>query len=788
MPTFTLVLLASICGVVLAESDNPCVRGIDLGFIVDRSRSVRTHNYITMKRALATFIDKFNVTPETTHVSMIFYAKEATLLFNLTDVQFQSNKAIKKKINSLSDRLYGVTRTDLALMKAHDHMFQRVHDRPKRPNVLLVFTDGNTAAESAPYSETVPPLEDKGVNIIAIGIGSNIDKKELEKIAGERGTVVRVPNFELLSDELNGMLKKVCTINGGYTLWSTWSGCSASCGKGFHTRFRNCTNPEPEGGGKNCDGIGPAKETEQCDLPKCEKSINGKYTRWTTWTKCSKTCGGGVRERYRSCTNPAPFGKGKNCNRFGKPRAVEKCNTKKCPKAPAPCSEGIDLGIIIDHSKSIGKTNIRRFYGQFLPAFLKRMKLSKKKTRIGIMKYSKDPSFLTKFKGKLSWSYKATAALLKKYEPKLSLHTRTDKAFKAAHKELFTKKGGDRRGRQNVLVTFTDGRVYPRRFVHAMLKEIPILRSKKACHIVAVGYGASRKINMTQLQEIAGDNAIKVNNPRRIKKLIRPIQKSVCAVDGGYDEWSMWSLCSATCGTGVKVRSRVCNSPPPRKGGKGCKRLGPATETVQCFEGKCPKSKQPCDHKKLDVCMIVDASLSVGIPNYVVVKTFLAQFVHYFPPTTRFSLITFAKYPEVRCKFSDVQCQTAEATHYLIADIPDKLKWGTRTDRALIAANDMVFTPEGGDRPDAGNLVMVVTDGKTLRGSAPFNVTIPPLTEGKNAKMLAFGVGPSIREEDLNEIAGEKKWFYVEHFSQMKERIPDILNAACKDKMPGPLD
>ena len=62
------------------------------------------------------------------------------------------------------------------------------------------------------------------------------------------------------------------------------------------------------------------------------KAINGKYTRWTTWTQCSKTCGGGVRERYRSCTNPAPFGKGKNCNRFGKPRAVEKCNTKKCPK------------------------------------------------------------------------------------------------------------------------------------------------------------------------------------------------------------------------------------------------------------------------------------------------------------------------------------------------------------------------------------------------------------------------------------------------------------------------
>ena len=126
---------------------------------MDRSKSVGRNNYITLKKTLTTFIDKFNVTPETTHVSMIFYATEATLLFNLADVQFQSNKAIKNKISSLSNRLYGRTRTDLALMKAHDHMFQRVHDRPRRPNVLLVFTDGNTARESAPYSETVPPLE-----------------------------------------------------------------------------------------------------------------------------------------------------------------------------------------------------------------------------------------------------------------------------------------------------------------------------------------------------------------------------------------------------------------------------------------------------------------------------------------------------------------------------------------------------------------------------------------------------------------------------------------------------
>lgn len=45
--------------------------------------------------------------------------------------------------------------------------------------------------------------------------------------------------------------------------------------------------------------------------------------------------------------------------------------------------------------------------------------------------------------------------------------------------------------------------------------------------------------------------------------------------------------------------------------------------------------------------------------------------------------------------------------------------------------------------------------------------------------MLAFGVGPSIREEDLNEMAGEKNWFYVEQFEEMKYRIYDILGMAC---------
>ena len=60
-------------------------------------------------------------------------------------------------------------------------------------------------------------------------------------------------------------------INGGYTHWSEWSECSVTCGNGTRLRYRNCTNPEPMGGGTNCDEIGPPDAHEACALPECDE-------------------------------------------------------------------------------------------------------------------------------------------------------------------------------------------------------------------------------------------------------------------------------------------------------------------------------------------------------------------------------------------------------------------------------------------------------------------------------------------------------------------------------------
>uniref|UniRef100_A0A8C5Q5I0 Adhesion G protein-coupled receptor B1 n=1 Tax=Leptobrachium leishanense TaxID=445787 RepID=A0A8C5Q5I0_9ANUR len=59
---------------------------------------------------------------------------------------------------------------------------------------------------------------------------------------------------------------------------------------------------------------------------------------------------------------------------------------------------------------------------------------------------------------------------------------------------------------------------------------------------------------------------------------------AVCPVHGSWDEWSPWSLCSSTCGRGFRERTRTCN--PPQYGGEECK--GPEKQTKFCNIALCP--------------------------------------------------------------------------------------------------------------------------------------------------------------------------------------------------------
>ena len=58
---------------------------------------------------------------------------------------------------------------------------------------------------------------------------------------------------------------------------------------------------------------------------------DGGYSKWSEWTECTKTCGGGVKSRERTCTNPVPENGGKDCSKLGEPEETVECNTQACP-------------------------------------------------------------------------------------------------------------------------------------------------------------------------------------------------------------------------------------------------------------------------------------------------------------------------------------------------------------------------------------------------------------------------------------------------------------------------
>lgn len=142
----------------------------------------------------------------------------------------------------------------------------------------------------------------------------------------------------------------------------------------------------------------------------------------------------------------------------------------------SPCSKGIDLGILIDRSNSILKSNVQRLLKVFMPSFLQKFKISKKKTHIGVIMYDKSANVLAPFNGPKSNNKEKAKAFIRNLDPSTASHTRTDKGLVSAYDQLFNRKKGDRSKKRNVLITFTDGRAWPRSRIRPFSKTVPPLK------------------------------------------------------------------------------------------------------------------------------------------------------------------------------------------------------------------------------------------------------------------------------------------------------------------------
>jgi hypothetical protein len=111
------------------------------------------------------------------------------------------------------------------------------------------------------------------------------------------------------------------------TGWSHWSTCSADCGAGVQTRSRSVVSLASNGG----SGCPPLTASQNCNTHSC--AVHCAFE-WNSWLGCSKSCGGGIQTRDLTVTTASAHG-GRAC-----PSTQERtCNHLTCP--PVDCEVSI---------------------------------------------------------------------------------------------------------------------------------------------------------------------------------------------------------------------------------------------------------------------------------------------------------------------------------------------------------------------------------------------------------------------------------------------------------------
>ncbi|XP_052699211.1 SCO-spondin-like isoform X2 [Crassostrea angulata] len=348
-----------------------------------------------------------------------------------------------------------------------------------------------------------------------------------------------------------------CPINGDWSRWSRYSHCSVSCGGGTKTRFRSCSHPRPAYGGQTCHGS--PRETLQCNDKDCP--IDGQWGHWSRLTNCHVTCGGGIRYRYRYCNNPEPAHGGIGCP--GNSRETYLCHTKHCPvdgawsewSAFSHCS--VTCGG--------GNSTRSRSCSNPTPSDEKHMCQGEATQTTDCNSYGCPVNG-----GWSNWS--------SYFHCSVSCgggnQTRTRSCTNPAPSH-----GGHNCVGKSVETATCNDHGCP--INGGWGQWTSFTQCSKSC-----GRGGMSRSRLCNQPEPA--NGGHHCHGARVQLVV--CNHHACPIDGGWSDWLHWGKCSVTCGHGITTRVRQCSHPAPAHGGTTC--VGVATESQTCVQPHCPVDGQ----------------------------------------------------------------------------------------------------------------------------------------------------------------------------------------------------
>ena len=356
-----------------------------------------------------------------------------------------------------------------------------------------------------------------------------------------------------------------CPIDGNYSSWSNFSVCSKSCGNGTMEKIRNCSSPAPRHGGKNCSLLGPSKEVRKCNVFPCP--VHGNFSSWSIFTVCSKSCGNGTKTRTRNCSSPTPEHGGKNCSLIGPLREVRSCNVFPCPihgnysfwSNFSVCSESCGNGTMTRYRNCTEPEP--RYNGN---------NCSSIGPSIDIRSCNVFPCPVDG--GYSSWGHFTQCTLSCGIGTMYRTRNCSDPV------PQFGGKNCSKIGPAMEVKTCNE-RPCPIDGGYTSWSEFS--QCSKSC-----GNGTARRTRACSnpVPQFGGHNCSKFGSDIDFQQCyLRP-----CPINGGYGEWSNYTECTQSCNGGTQKRTRQCNNPAPKHGGRNCSSLGPETDEQRCNTFPCP--------------------------------------------------------------------------------------------------------------------------------------------------------------------------------------------------------
>lgn len=177
---------------------------VDIVFILDSSGSVGKGNFEKTKEFFKTMVGGFQIGPNDVRMASVTFSTVIHDTF-----QFSEYNSVESLRNRVLNIPYdsGGTNTQLALKYARVTSFS--YARSGVSKIAVVITDGKSNSKPKTLDEA-EKLRNSSVIIFSVGVGSGVDRTELEGMASKATYVFDVATFNALESIRERLTKTAC--------------------------------------------------------------------------------------------------------------------------------------------------------------------------------------------------------------------------------------------------------------------------------------------------------------------------------------------------------------------------------------------------------------------------------------------------------------------------------------------------------------------------------------------------------------------------------------------------